>query len=211
MRKFTLYAGNLMAAVMDAGIGMLITSVTSLYFGITLTMPALMLGAFLALLPDLDLVPSVLRHATITFDHRQTLLHRPLLLLPVVTLFSFWLGGTLWAIIAFTCVLWHFLHDTNFVDDTYGVAWLWPFSNQFWSVRGFFEPPVPLSHEEWLKKHWLRPTDVSLRELGIGAATALVAGKLVNISEWEEALLLGIFMVVIIGVWVLADRVHYRN
>ena len=145
-RRFILYSANLMAAVMDAGIGMLIAALISTAAGVTLPWYGLMLGAMFALLPDLDLVPSVLWRGVLTFDHRQTLFHRPLLFIPLVTAVTYLMGGSVWASIAFTAVLWHFLHDTNFLDDTYGVAWFWPFSNHFWSLRGAFPPPLLQPH-----------------------------------------------------------------
>ena len=203
-RRLILYAGNLMAAVMDAGIGMLIAAMVGLYFGETLPWWGLLLGAAFALLPDIDLVPAVLWRGTFHFDHRQTPFHRPLLLIPLIAFITYLFGGLMWAMIALLGLLWHFLHDTNFLDDTYGVAWLWPFSDQFWSLRGSFPPPRPQPHEDWVKLNWLRPTSVSVRELGIGSATALAAAKLGGMSPTKEGVLLLIFVAIIVGIWWLA-------
>jgi hypothetical protein len=166
------------------------------------------LGGILSLIPDFDLVPSVLFGVSPTFDHRQTLFHRPLLVLPIVIALSYLLGGEMWLVITAICVSGHYLHDTNFIGTEYGIAWFWPFSKQYWSVFGSFTPESPESgsHHEWLRKNWLRPSFMSIREIFVG----LVG---VGISLWFMSLppaiivsiLLG-FVMCIFGLWSIQNK-----
>src|SRR5258708_5995710 len=124
------YVVNALAGFKDFGVGALIASIIAHVYGIEasvwLLMAFLVFGSVMAVLPDFDIIIPILRKK-VTGNHRLTLMHRPLLLLPVATTIGFALGGQIIAVTVFTCVLWHFTHDS------YGggsIGWLWPFSDK---------------------------------------------------------------------------------
>ncbi len=82
-RTVMLLAGNALAAFMDFGIGTAIAAGVATWYGTSLPWYLVFLGGVLSLVPDFDLVPSVIRGISPSFDHRQTPFHRPLLMLPL--------------------------------------------------------------------------------------------------------------------------------
>lgn len=170
-----LYA-SAMAAFMDFGVGTLITSIVAYNFGTILPWPYLFIGGLLALAPDMDMVPSVVWGKSPSFDHRQTIFHRPLFLILLISLIAWLLGGQMWLIISLLCITYHFLHDTNFTSNTYGIAWFWPFSNKYWNLNGSFTAKPGMEHHFWLKNFWLRPTTLSVREISTGLICLTIAG-----------------------------------
>ncbi len=175
--KLYILSANALAAFMDFGIGAAIAALVAHSYGGSLPWYLLFLGGILALVPDFDLVPSVFKGVSPTFDHRQTPFHRPLLVLPLVSVVAYLIGGEMWLMIAGICVFGHYLHDTNFTGTSYGIAWFWPFSKQYWSVFGSYQPgPLKIGHHyEWLKQNWLQPSMLSVREISIGVIGLSVA------------------------------------
>jgi LexA-binding, inner membrane-associated putative hydrolase len=165
-----LLTGNALAAFMDFGIGTAVATGIAYWYEVSLPWYLVFLGGILSLIPDFDLVPSVIRGVSPKFDHRQTPFHRPLLILPLAIITAYLFGGSMWALITGICVFGHYIHDTNFVGTDYGIAWFWPFSHRYWSVFGSFAPAKldQGSHHVWLRQNWLQPSILSLREIGIG-------------------------------------------
>lgn len=129
----------------------------------------------LAVLPDFDIIPAILLNQEGIENHHTTLMHRPLVVLPAAALAALTLGGSAWALVAFLCVAWHYLHDTPPLSPG-GIAWLWPIDRRFMSLYGAQEPhPGALKHEEWIKACWLRPTLRSTSEIGIGLVALILA------------------------------------
>jgi hypothetical protein len=192
---------NLLAATLDFSVGVFGISLLAYLYNYELAVWQVFLGGVLALLPDLDLVPTVLLGTNSTFDHRQTLFHRPILILPAAVALSWVLGGQFWAIAAGVLVFWHFLHDTDWFGDRYGVAWFWPVSNRFWSIHGSYSPPVVAPHHSWLEANWLQPSVLSLRELGVSlcllSATFGLQGLANQPVVWL-GLVVSVFFVVIL-------------
>lgn len=210
MQKHILYLGaNAMAAFMDFGVGYLIAVLVTMGFETSLPWQYLLIGGFCALIPDIDLVPSVLMGRSASFDHRQTLFHRPLLVVPIVTIIGFILGGYLWASIVFLCVVWHYLHDTNFTDTTYGIAWLWPFSSQYWSLWGSYMSQTDLGHHQWLETFWMKPSILSVREVGIGLISFCIAGVASAVPSQYLYSALTLIVLGILYVWLMEKFVGH--
>jgi LexA-binding, inner membrane-associated putative hydrolase len=182
--KLFILSANALAAFMDFGIGTAIAALVAYSYDVSLPWYLLFFGGILALVPDFDLVPSVFRGISPTFDHRQTPFHRPLLVLPLVVVIAYQLGGEMWLMIASICVFGHYLHDTNFIGTSYGLAWFWPFSKQYWSIFGSYEPELPKIgyHHEWLKQNWLQPSVLSVREIGAGVIGLSIAMWMSGVS-----------------------------
>jgi len=199
-RTIRFFAQNAQAAFIDIAMGIAIVAVVTHYTDTDVTILSFLLGAWLAILPDHDIVPTILRQKYVTFDHRQTLLHRPFLVLPVVTWVFLVVMGETWALVAFLCVFWHFLHDTNWTGTNYGVAWFWPFSNAYWSWWGSYFPTNLLSHEEFLECYWATPTTTSVISL------FLSVGVVICVAWAIEPLLLFVSTVMLltaIVAWIL--------
>lgn len=175
MEKPRMLIGNALAGFLDAGMGAFIAAATLWALGTEPALWHLPAGAALALLPDFDILPAILRMREVTGNHRATLLHRPLLVIPAAALAAFALGGLAWGAAAFLCVLWHFAHDTPPLSQG-GIAWLWPFDARYWSLKGPAAPHAPtLSHRAWIEKHWLALSPLLLIELGAGVAALALA------------------------------------
>ena len=175
-----LFAGAVgMAAFLDFAIGVLIVSLVARVFSMNVQLWQVALGGILALLPDFDMIyPLVRKKYAGAEDHHASLMHRPLLVLPVATGAAWWFGGTLWASITFLCVFWHFLHDTKQFGDA-GLAWFWPFSKKEWSLVGSEDPPQNPKVVDWIYGRWLTPSPMSFLEITIGAVALAIGSGLV--------------------------------
>ncbi len=175
MEKLRMLFGNALAGFLDLCMGACIAAVVLSWSGVHQQLWHLVLGALLGVLPDFDMVPTVLRGREATGNHRVSIMHRPLLLIPGASLMAFFLGGPVWALIAFLSVTWHFVHDTP-PFSIGGISWLWPFDYRYWSLWGPVEPHGGgMTHYEWLKKFWLRPSAVSVAEVCAGLIAIIIA------------------------------------
>lgn len=170
------FLANGLAAYLDFTIGSLLVVLLASAFAVELSWWQILIGGFLALLPDMDIAPMLIIGRTPRFDHRQTILHRPAVVLPLVALLGYIVGGSFWSLAGLILVLYHFLHDVDWAGRRYGVAWFWPFSNQFWGPYGSFTPPTDISHETWLQDHWLQPSRLSVVELGLSFVAGILLG-----------------------------------
>jgi hypothetical protein len=206
-RAILLLFGNALAAFMDFGIGTAVAAGVAALYGVSLSWYLVFLGGILSLIPDFDLVPSVIRGISPSFDHRQTLFHRPLLILPLTIATAYLFGGSMWAIITGVCVFGHYIHDTNFVGTDYGIAWCWPFSHQYWSLSGSFTPELHIgSHHEWLHQNWLRPSFISVREITIGLLGVGIALELIHVPQTIVCIMLLMAIIAVNSLWLLACR-----
>ena len=137
------------------------------------------LGSVLALLPDLDIAYPLLKgkHDDL-HEHHTMLMHRPLLVLPAVTglawlVSDFLIGHHLWTVVAFTCIAWHFVHDTYGFGGA-GLEWFWPLSKREWSPFGQPTANLHVTLAEWLPS-WYKPSPLSFREIVIGSAALSLA------------------------------------
>ncbi len=175
MEKLRIFLANGLAGSLDLCIGTLIAAATLSEFGIQPEFWHLALGAILAVLPDFDIIPSILLGREVEGNHHITLMHRPLVIIPAAALASYLLGGPVWGLVALLCVSWHYLHDTPPLSQG-GIAWLWPFDHRYWSLRGPAEPHAGhLNHREWLAAYWLQPSRLSVTEVGAGLLSLLAA------------------------------------
>lgn len=196
-------AANGMAGFMDLAVGMLIVASLGTLFSLEITFYHLLIGGFFALFPDMDIVGDVIKGKAPESDHHLTLFHRPLVVLPTLALLTFLFVGSEWAVIVFSCVFWHYLHDTKWQSGLGGIAWFWPFTPQYWSPMHGFEPPREYTaHHDHLKKYWLVPSSLSLFELSIGLG-ALYGALSYSGFAGTAILLTGLSALVFGTVWVL--------
>ncbi len=187
MERLLKLCGNAMAAFMDFGVGTFITALLGLAFGLELPAWAYLVGGVLGFLPDFDVIWSILYRGHPQGDHHQTLMHRPIVILPITAIAGWLLGGAFWSATATACVFWHYLHDTPEFGGG-GVAWFWPFSKKYWSFRNEWISPErsvmansETDHKSWIEETWLKPSAISCREIEVGAISIGIAS---TISEW---------------------------
>lgn len=197
-----------MAAYMDFGMGILITSLTAYGMGVVLEPWQLIIGGFLAFLPDMDIVWLLLTGQKHKIPLHHTMpLHRPLFVIPVVTMVAWYVFGTFWGVVTFLCVTYHYMHDTKGPLGGAGLQWFWPISKMEWTLRG----PEPLSQhlnptlDEWLTKEWLRPSRLSLFEIGLGTF-ALISGVALSYNACAAFAIGSAFLFGAFVVWYLNEK-----
>jgi hypothetical protein len=167
MHRLLKLGANAMAGFLDFATGALIISlVAQIGFGFEVLLWYLPIGGILALLPDFDILWPILTGKKTRGNHHTTLMHRPSFLMILATVVAWLCGGSLFAITAFVCLLWHYLHDTWPLGDDH-IDWAWP----------FFERPhrTDITPGEWLEKYWLQPSKKSVAEIGFGAIFLSIA------------------------------------
>jgi hypothetical protein len=192
LQKLFYLIANGMAAFMDFGLGCLIAVVTAIYFNHPLMWwEPLAAGAVFSILPDYDIVPFILRRAatgkSFHFDHHQTILHWPIVVLPIVTAVMWYFFGEYWGNVAFVCIFAHYVHDAVFMEN--GIAWIVRLKRTFKGDTGHIDP------DRWIAINWLRPSGLSFIELLIGTACASIA--FIEVSENGN---LG--MLLFVGLWI---------
>lgn len=125
----------------DIGIGLLITSAVGMSLKASFSWWLVVVGLFGALWPDFDFIvyvgsryvrgikPLTDRWST---NHRD-LLHRPLVLTPLITVSIGLCVGSLEAVIFCLATLAHFIHDT--IGHGWGILLFWPLDNHFYCYR----------------------------------------------------------------------------
>lgn len=192
-----------MAAFMDFGIGVFITSLVATIVGKALEPWQLIIGGMLAFLPDADLVYYLLTGQKHKIpQHHTTLLHRPLIVVPVASTVAWLYFGSFWGVVTILCVTYHYTHDTKGLLGGAGLQWFWPLSEKEWSFSGSEAPSQHLNPEldSWLSNQWLRPTRQSLLEIGLGSL-ALGTGTALAYSVCTGSILAAFFLIGAFGVW----------
>lgn len=175
MERTRWFLGSALVAYLDLCVGALIGTLVLPLFGIEPTLPALAIAALLAILPDFDLIIPVLS-GHVESNHRTSLWHRPIVVLPLATIAAWIVGGPGWGATAFICVLWHYIHDTPPIGDSgSGVAWAWPWSERFITPLGVLnaQPWDNYQQELMLEKEWLTASPRSIFEIGAGTLILL--------------------------------------
>jgi hypothetical protein len=202
MKWFFLFA-TAMAARLDFFVGMIIALGIGTITAIEVPLWYLAVGGMLALLPDFDLVFKTLwqwiRGQRASGDHRETIMHCPMVMLPSCTLLAFLLGGWYWATVTLLGLFWHYAHDSKWFGSVGDIDWFAIVPNQ---NLPYMDTP------EWLKQLWLRPTKTSVTELIAGVTMlALVVNAYFGI---HIAIILA-SMAVIVDVMVWSCYFIYRK
>lgn len=193
MKTIFYLIANLMAGFPDFGFGFLAAVVTAIYLNHPLTWwePAVA-GAVFSVLPDYDIVPSIFKRAftgeSYDFDHHQTYLHWPIVVLPIATAVMWYFFGAYWGNVAFICVFAHYVHDALYMDN--GIAWIVRLKRTYKEDSGFSIP------DDWIEKNWMQPSIMSFVELVIGTAAFSIG---ITILTIDGVLGLGVFFLM----WVL--------
>lgn len=197
-------------AVLDLAVGMMVVFLVETgYHTAAQRLLCYIMGATIAVLPDLDIVFMIVSRGHLDGNHHEALPHRPILMFPVVTLIVGFIGGSEWVVIAWLCLMWHYTHDTHPFGG--GLAWLWPFSNLYWSPVA---PPLDPKDSvmatasrqwEWMEQNIFRPTKHCIGETV--ASTVLFFIVLGNLWTWWIGLAVGLVeWIVLFGIWWGARR-----
>lgn len=118
--------------LLDIKLGLVWALLVGAIFGEPFTLWWFLAGAAFALLPDIDALIELSMSGTIsgkTAGAHRTLLHQPLLYVPVVVVV--WVfAGSAWGILLMLGIAGHFAHDL--VGMGYGVRLFWPFSKRWY-------------------------------------------------------------------------------
>jgi len=189
MKKSTALAADGMAGFLDLTMGAFIVFVVGQVSGQTAPWWHLLVGAILGFLPDIDAF--TVMFTEVKGDHRLTILHRPLVVLPIAALAAYIAGGADWAVIAGLCLTWHYAHDSAWLGSVSDIDWTWPLTNR--------DLPY-MDHHVWRETYWLVPSRLSVTEIALGTA---MLGFLV--AFYTGAALAGIAAVVVL--WIGAGTV----
>lgn len=204
------YIGHFLAACMDFAMGILIVSILGSIFSVEIPLWVYVLGAFLAVLPDMDIILDVLKGSDLQgWDHHLTIMHRPTVILPTVAVIGaflgFFLGSPLfYSLVFILCVFWHYLHDTKGFGGG-GIAWLWPVSRMYWGFSGGEIPEEVRTREEPFYLEWIKPTALSVRELGF-VVIILTGAAFFDIQlSLYASYLLPLFSACVLLVWMYTE------
>lgn len=177
--------------------------------GFTPTILHLVLGGVLAFLPDFDLIVPILRKRYENIPkHHTTLMHRPIVLLPLASTAAFFIGGPFWALVAFICITWHYVHDTKGFGGG-GLQWFWPYSKKEWSLSGPERPAKQIPFRVWLRDNWMHPSELSVREVAIGSLALSVA-----CAQWGFLAMCAAFFfswMGVLGIWTSSRKLRPRT
>jgi membrane-bound metal-dependent hydrolase YbcI (DUF457 family) len=155
---------------LDIAVGIVSAIAVSGIFDVALTVKLLLFGIGFALLPDIDALWGWLRPGFWwnkgKWGHRE-LTHYPLVQL-VASIIVFLAFGKVWGLLYFFGVFAHLIHDSI---DAWGIKWLWPFSDEVYSLlyskeRGFKVSKDKLSTRSqgwetkffwtWMRTHYIK-------------------------------------------------------
>jgi len=173
MKKLRFLVAYLHAGSMDLAVGVFLITLLTWLFDIPFAWWHPLLGATLTILPDFDIFLPLIRHVlfgTLTGadNHHKTWLHFPVVVLPVVGVVGYVLGGFEWACIAVVGVFAHYVHDA-ITTGKGGGSWLVRLQRTNWKYVHEEETPT-----HWVEHNWLKWSPLSIIETALGV-TALVA------------------------------------
>jgi len=189
MRKFLNLAADGMAGFLDLTVGALIAFAVKKVTGPTPPWEHLLWGAVLGFLPDVDAFKAMFTE--VKGDHRLTVMHRPLVMLPICGVVAYIAGGAEWVVIAVVCLTWHYAHDSRWLGSVSDIDWGWPITNR--------DLPY-MDHHVWRETYWLVPSRVAITEIAAGTA---ILGYL--IAHYTGAALAGVASAAVL--WVGAGTV----
>jgi len=177
-----------MAAFLDFAVGTLLAVVVGNLMGKQVNLWYSFVGGFLALSPDLvEMAKARLKWEKLTNNHHESWDHCPIPMITIGTILGCVIGGWYWGIVTFLCLFFHYNHDME-IGNSGGIAFFAPFSRKFFAWwRGFYDPKTSAMYrpenefDSWIRRNWLRPSTMSMREMLIGAisistATGLTMG-----------------------------------
>jgi hypothetical protein len=163
--------GNGLVAALDFCMGAFIATAVMKCYGIdSLITP--IIGGIIGLAPDVDLSYYFKRNGR-PVDHHRSALHYPLLCIPIAAIIVCVLWGAPWALATAFCLMAHYIHDAT--GPYGGLVAFWPFSQDSFGANGRERIGVSkreryiqeVGHETWIKTYWLKPSILSVSELGL--------------------------------------------
>lgn len=171
----------------DVGLGIFTFILVSIHYD-EYALSGFVLALACSHLPDLDAVEELFRRGKLAAsaenprDHREAF-HKPLLVLTTTGMLWYFFGYH--GAIAFTALLFHFIHDS--VLTGWGVPWLSPFSDtrfkffvneknqnslafknwiRVWREEELEGLIIQYGDENWVENLYRKPTEVSVIEVG---------------------------------------------
>ena len=202
--KLLLYIiGCAFFALLDLSVGAFVIHIVGLASGEFFNAYQYLIGSFLAVLPDIDVIYLVFMAAKGTrVNHHELITHRPILVIPICVLVCWAIGGKIWGLIGGVCVLWHYLHDTEDLLGG-GIALFWPLSSKYHSIRRIITPEqstMNITHNVALETTTLRPSKKAFIETSVSTILlSVVVGGTINYAA--AAAIAGFIWISLISVW----------
>jgi hypothetical protein len=185
LRKIFYLKANLLAGFPDMAAGTLTAILIAFLMDHPIStggsiLEAFAWGAFWLVSPDLDIVLPILRRGftgrPFAFDHHQTWLHWPVVMLPFAAIVTFFFFGPFWGVVACVNLCLHYVHDAVYMED--GVRWFFRLTRR--SASRLRSKDAPKTPDEWIEANWLRPSRLSIYEILIGMSSLSVAAALAS-------------------------------
>jgi hypothetical protein len=158
-------------------------------------------GALLSVLPDFDIVPSIVRRVfganAPDFNHHESVFHWPTFMMPVVTVVAWDIAGSYWGILAFFGLFFHYLHDMSNMAPEDRIRWFFRLRPKFWSAENR-EDPTQVPNDLWFKMFWMRPSTLAAREILLGS---LFVGVATFLLTFDVITVFGAMIAVWVFVW----------
>lgn len=136
--------------LLDIGLGIIASIITSEYLHVPLTGSLVLFGVIAALAPDADFLFHILQKKSIrhnAYSHR-TILHLPLLFIPIGAVIIAFFFGTTWAFLFALASFLHFAHDSFGIGR--GVEWLYPFTTDGYAFLYLHSKTVRRGLWQWI-------------------------------------------------------------
>lgn len=160
----------------DIGLGILFSVFFTQLFGVEQNAFYILGGILFALLPDIDMLSFVHPWLKKFFKDHRDWTHEPWLYL-IVSITLYFIAGPVWALLFFFGTFSHLIHDSLWIGP--GIMWLTPFSKKrykFFNIEKPYEPG-PIT---WFRDFYLRPTMVSVSEIGVFVLSLVVLYTYIN-------------------------------
>lgn len=175
--RLVFLGGMAMTAFLDFSVGTFLAVVIGRLMGIPIHLWYIPIGGLVALAPDIlqiALSPFKKNSEAYSSGAHEEWSHWPIPMIGCGVVLGYLVGDWYGAVLAFFCLLFHYSHDME-MGDTGGIPFFIPFTSKYFSWwRGFYDPATSAMKrpenlfEPWVRRNWLRPSAMSLREIGLG-------------------------------------------
>ena len=147
---FSSKSSQTLSMFLDIGLGILSAIFISESFDVSISPWLILTGIFFALLPDIDFLIHIFQKKSPhhnAYEHRS-LLHLPLLYIPLGAIVLWLLFGSVWAGLFSLASFLHFIHDSFGIGR--GVHWLFPFSQNSFAFFYMHSRKVKQGLWQWI-------------------------------------------------------------
>ncbi|KKU52899.1 MAG: hypothetical protein A3H69_04510 [Candidatus Sungbacteria bacterium RIFCSPLOWO2_02_FULL_47_9] len=131
-RTLRILGGASIAASLDMAMGIIIFYCLGGLFRQKVSLVGYGIAMLMAVLPDLDVIIQLARERRSTGEHKKSITHYPMAMIPAVMAVAWFLSPFL-SLAGALCLFWHYLHDS--IGEGPGISWFAPFSFERYMLR----------------------------------------------------------------------------